>query len=162
MQQQVNNQRYTNMQQQVDDQQQIIDPNPKGSQERIIVKPPSPTKPDQGCCGDCFKCTPCCPGGLAECCVIACANPFRPEPIGHPRTYMWFSVCCLLFNPLFGIFAIYYSCTARRAREKEDDHDHLIRGRCALLLIIWGFVFSVLVGLLTALILIVTSPGLTQ
>jgi len=115
-----------------------------------------PKKTNEGCCSCCFECTPCCPGGLAECCVIACANPCRPEPIGHPRTYMWFSVCCLLFNPLFGIFAIYYSCTARQARKRDDDHDHLIRGRCALLFIIWGFVFSIFVGLLVALILAMT------
>jgi len=115
-----------------------------------------PKKTNEGCCSGCFECTPCCPGGLAECCVIACANPCRPEPIGHPRTYMWFSVCCLLFNPLFGIFAIYYSCTAREARKRDDGHDHLIRGRCALLFIIWGFVFSIFVGLLVALILAMT------
>ena len=43
--------------------------------------------------------------------------------------YQWFSVCCLFFNPLFGIFAIYYSCTARKARARDDTRDHLIRGR---------------------------------
>jgi len=143
---------FLTMQQQVDDR--------SGSANNLVTK--QPEKAEEGCCGCCFDCTPCCPGGLAECCVIACANPCRPEPIAHPRTYMWFSVCCLLFNPLFGIFAIYYSCTARRAREKEDEHDHLVRGRCALLFIIWGFIFSICVGLLVALILTMNGVNNTQ
>lgn len=123
-----------------------------GSSSNLVTTEQPKTEPE-GCCGCCFDCTPICPGGLAECCVITCANPCAPEPIKEPRTYMWFSLCCLLFNPLFGIFAIYYSCTARRARKREDDHDHLIRGRCALLFIIWGFIFSIFVGLLAIIIL---------
>jgi len=130
------------------------------SQDNLVDTQPT-TEPD-GCCGCCFDCTPCCPGGLAECCVITCANPCTPEPIKEPRTYMWFSVCCLLFNPLFGLFAIYYSCTARRAREKDDQHDHLIRGRCALLFIIWGFIFSIFVGILVALVLAMTPQNWTN
>jgi len=127
----------------------------KGSVHNLVTTEQPRTEPE-GCCAKCFECTPCCPGGLAECCVISCMNPCAPEPIKHPRTYMWFSMCCVLFNPLFGLFAVYYSCTARRARKNEDWHDQLIRGRCALLFIIWGFIVSILIGCLVAFILALT------
>lgn len=136
----------------------------RGSRGSLVTSEQPKTR-RTGCCAClqcCCECSPICPDGLAECCVISCANPCAPAPLEHPRTYMWFSVCCLLFNPLFGLCAIYYSCTARRSRDLGDKHDWLIRGRCALLFIIWGFIFSIFIGCLVAFILCLSPVSMSN